>query len=83
MLRSTIKVLMIWHSERSDPGVMPPLTIDQRKKLSRQSRQASPTRHATSSRVPNTNSRSAGLTGVRIRCVALISAISASEGKRV
>jgi hypothetical protein len=81
--RATIEVLMIRHSERFDPGVMPPLTIDQRKNPSRQSRQASSTLHATSSRVPNTNRRLAGLIGVRIKCMALISAISASEGRRV
>ena len=83
MPRATIAALMISHSESFEPGVTPPLTIDQRKKPSRQSRKASSTRRATSSRVPNTNSRSAGFIGVRIRCLALISAISASVGNRV
>ena len=41
------------------------------------------TRSSTSSRVPNTNSRSAGRSGVSIRCRALIAAISASVGDRV
>ena len=59
-----------------------PLTIDHRKKPSRQSLQASSTRRPTSSRV-DTNRRSAGLIGVEIRCLALISAISASSGNRV
>src|SRR3954454_13755638 len=82
MPRATIAVLMISHSETDEPGVTPPLTIEQRKKLSRHSRQASSTRCATSSRVPNTNSRSAGLRGVVIRCFALISEISWSVGNR-
>ena len=49
----------------------------------RHSRQASSTRSSTSSRVPNTNSRSAGRNGVSTRCRALIAAISASVGDRV
>jgi hypothetical protein len=74
---------MISHSESSDPGVTPPLTIDQRKRPSRQSRKASSTRRSTSSRVPNTNRRSAGLIGVEIKCLALISAISDGLGNRL
>jgi len=42
--------LMISHSESVEPGVTPPLTMDQRKKPSRQSRNASSTRRSTSSR---------------------------------
>jgi hypothetical protein len=74
---------MISHSESCEPGVMPPLTMDQRKKPSRQSLKASSARRATSSRVPNTNSISAGFMGVLIRCLALISAISAAVGNRL
>src|ERR1035437_9530946 len=81
--RATMAALMISHSESFEPGVTPPLTIDQRNKPSRQSLKASSTRRATSSRVPNTNSRSAGLIGVLIKCLALMSAISRSVGSRV
>jgi hypothetical protein len=75
--------LMISHSERVEPGVTPPLTMDQRNRPARQSLRTSSTRTATSSRVPNTNRRSAGFSGVLIKCVALIAAISASSGNRV
>src|ERR1700736_485795 len=82
MPHATIAALMISHSESLEPGVTPPLTIDQRKKPSRHNRIASSTRRSTSSRVPNTNSRSAGCIGVLTKCFALISAISASLGNR-
>ncbi len=83
MPASTIAALMIMHSDCSEPGVTPPLTIDQRKKPSRHSRAAVSTRSATSSRVPNRNSKSAGWSGVSIRWVRLISAISSAVGRRV
>lgn len=82
MPRAIIAPAMISHSDRAAPGVMPPLTIAQRKYPARHSRQASPTRVSTSSRVPNTNRRSADRSGVSIRCCELMAAISASVGFR-
>jgi len=47
MPRATMADLMISHSESWEPGVTPPLTIDQRNKPSRHSLTTSSTRRAT------------------------------------
>src|SRR5689334_5876353 len=79
---ATISGLITAHSDSAEPAVTPPETIARRNSPSRHNRHAVSARKTSSTRVPNRNSRSAALSGVWIRCFALISAISAALGNR-
>jgi len=75
--------LVISHPKVLSRGVTPPLTMTSEKNPRARAETLHPRAAPTSSRVPNTNSRSGGFTGVLIRCLALMSAISASVGNRL